>query len=291
MKSWVDIRVAGRATERHRLHGQTVIGTSSDAGVRLREVQGILPEHFSLTPQPEGCWLELSDTATDPFVLNGAPHRATLVPWDGEVFYGSIRLAFRADRESAGKTKTSPVLLIAVALAIPLAGLSFFGTNRHSSGVKAAERTIPPALFAGETPCTESAEGALMRARVAERAARAKNERGVFELRDAVDAVHIMGEAAQCYLLASRHSEAERVNELSKRWVDKLDFRFQRTLLQFELARRDADGAAIQRHVRELSTLLTHAGPSAEAYKSWLDLERRDVRARQAEKAAEGKKK
>src|SRR5262245_45605494 len=98
MKSWVDIAIAGHATERHRLgEGTTTLGSSPEADIVLRAIDGLMPEHFSLRPQPEGCWVELVESAPEPFTFDGRPSRGCLVPWGQELFYVGLRLSLQAE--------------------------------------------------------------------------------------------------------------------------------------------------------------------------------------------------
>lgn len=290
MKSWVDIAIAGRTTERHRLStsGTTIVGSEAPADIALRGVSALMPEHFSLRPQPEGCWVELVEDAPEPFTFDGRPSRGCLVPWEQEVFYGAVRLTFHGELAGAEakRKRVSPVLWIA-AVVVPVA--SFLLVNERELGARAMESGGQvPALFGDAPSCAEGPEGAFGRGNIAEQTAYAKHERGAFELVDAVQAVELLREAAQCYLLAGYEGDAARANRVAAGWVDKLSLTYQRALLEFELARRAKRAPAIVAASATLQTLLTYAGPQGAKYRGWLE---QVVRAQRAERAAKAGKK
>src|SRR5690606_37309755 len=126
MKSWVDISLPGRHAQRYRLSGDgTTFGTSSAADIQVVDVPGLLGIHCNLRPQPEGCWIELIESAPEPFMHEGKPSRGSLVPWGHDVFLGSLRLTVAADATGDGKRGTSPLVWVA-ALAVPLLLPSLF---------------------------------------------------------------------------------------------------------------------------------------------------------------------
>jgi len=292
MKSWVDIAIAGRSTERHRLQasGTTTIGREAPADIALRGVDALMSEHFCLRPQPEGCWVELVESAPEPFTFDGRPSRGCLVPWEQEIFYGAVRLTFHGEAARHAAKRVSPVVWLA-AVVVPLA--SFLLVNEREVGALDLEGSVkkPPALF-GEAPaCAEAAQGALGRGNIAEQTAYAKHERGAFEVVDAVEAVELLREAAQCYLLAGQEGDAARANRVAAGWIDKLGLTYQRALLDFELARRKGSPPAIVASSTKLQTFLTYAGPQAAEYKGWLEQVVRAQRAARAAKAAAKKEK
>ena len=290
MKSWVDISIAGRSTERHRLanNGTTTIGRA--ANVSLRGVEDLADEHFSLRPQPEGCWVELVETAPEPFTFDGFPSRGALVPWGQDVFYGSIRLSVQADNPLSSEKKTSPLIWVAL-LVLPLAGASFVYKPRAAVRHRVSPAENPPALFGAPPPCSSDADGALERANVAQQLAFSKNERGVFETQDAVTSVQLMREASACYALAGREGLSQRASEQADSWAGRLAMQYRRELLELQLALRSGDPGAIIDSALELDILLRQAGPDGEAFLEWLDEEIRVNDAKLAAKASKKKKK
>jgi hypothetical protein len=291
MKSWVDIAIAGHATERHRLgDGTTTLGSSPEADIVLRTVEGLMPEHFSLRPQPEGCWVELVESAPEPFTFDGRPSRGCLVPWGQELFHGGLRLSVQAESPSESGKRSSPILWVA-ALVIPVAALSMLYKPGAHADLDDASTLNPPALFGPAPACAEQGAGALGRASIAEQIAFAKNQRGVFDLRDAVDAVQLMREASQCYAMGERAGKADAAAATADEWTRKLSFNYQRVLLELELARRQGSIPGTLKATSRLKRMLAYAGPAAEDYMKWLDQQTRGTISKHAAKKAEKKKK
>lgn len=275
MKSWVDISLPGRHAERHRLSDAgTTIGSSSSADVVITGAPGLLSVHCNLQPQPEGCWVELIESAPEPFTHEGKPSRGALVPWGHDVFLGSMRLTIAAEL-GGGARKTSPLVWLA-ALALPLLAASFF--LKPSAGARTGRRGLPepPALFKQLPACSEERAGALGRAAVAEQLARAKHERGVFVVSDLVEGVQLLREAAVCYALGGNQGRSDRALDLSETWLADLQFSYKRAQLDLELGRRANRPKEIVAAVDRLKVLLRHAGPEAQPFRSFIDQQRRE---------------
>lgn len=272
MKAWVDISIPGRHGEQHRLDDAgTTLGSSSAANIRLQGVNSLLAEHCSLRPQPEGCWVELIEHAREPFVYEGRPAREGLIAWGSDVYLGSIRVTVNADLSKGQRKGPSPLVWL-LAVALPLLGLSFFlkPDDEGAAGYGPAE---PPALFGEMPPCSEQKAGALGRASVAEQVARAKHERGVFELTDAVQGVQLMREAAVCYALGDNQGSSDRTLDDAAAWTDDLKYSFKRA--QLDLAYGGNLGLRIDA-INRLTALLRYAGPGADEYKQQLAQLRRN---------------
>jgi hypothetical protein len=288
MKSWVDISIPGRHAAQYRLDDDgTTVGSGPAADIRLQGAPGLLGVHCSLRPRPEGCWVELIESAPEPFQYDGRPAREGMIAWGHDVYLGSTRLTVHADLTGARKGPSA--LLWVAALLLPLALLSFFFKSDGAASSRGA-LLEPPPMF-GELPaCSEGKEGALGRASVAEHVAHTKHERGVFMLDDAVEGVHLMREAAVCYALGDNQGSSDRALDEAEEWIADLKYTYKRAQLDLEFGQRDPSMAidAIER----LNVLLGHAGPQAEEYKGWLAQVRRDQFAAAAEQAAaEAKKK
>jgi hypothetical protein len=290
MKAWVDISIPGRHAEQYRLDDAgTTVGSSSSANIRLQGVSSLLAEHCSLRPQPEGCWVELIEHAREPFLHEGRPAREGMVAWGSDVYLGTIRITVNADLSKGAGKGPSPLVWVA-ALILPLVGLTFFLKPEVQDAASSAQAE-PPALF-GEMPaCSEQKAGALGRAAVAEQIGRAKHERGVFVLEDAVAGTQLMREAAVCYALGDNQGSSDRALDEAEGWVDDLKYSYKRAQLDLDFGggniglRLDA--------IARLNVLLRHAGPAADGFKAHLAQLRRNGFAEYAvmqEEAAQEKK-
>jgi len=289
MKSWVDIALPGGYGERHRLpDAGASVGSSSSADIAIRAASGLLPIHGHLRPQPEGCWVELHESAPDPFTVDGQPSRGCLVPWGQDIFLGSVRLTVAS--EGAGRRKGPSPLVWLAALVVPLVAASFvFQPDRSVAGAHTRELEPPP-LFGALPPCSAEAEGALGRGAVAEQIARAKHERGVFELSDRVSGIQLMREAAVCYALGGNQGASDRVLDVAERWMGDLQFNYKRALLDLELGQRQHNPKRVLDAIGRLGTLLRHAPPDAAPFNKWVAQVRRDQMAVVAEQAKKKKK-
>ncbi|MEY4514308.1 MAG: hypothetical protein RLZZ450_6430 [Pseudomonadota bacterium] len=276
MKSWVDISIPGRHAERYRLaDAGTTIGSSPSADITLTGATSILSVHCQLRPQPEGCWVELIESAPEPMRHEGQATRSCLVPWGHDVFLGSVRLTVAAELDRDARKGGSPVVWLA-ALAVPLLLGSFFlKPGAEASSIrKVAPR--PPALFGGLPSCSEDKTGALGRAEVAEQLARAKYERGVFELGDLIGGVQLMREAGVCYALGENQGGADRAFDQMELWSTDVQFSYKRAQLDLEVASRDKRPREMLDAIARLRTLLAHAGNDAQPYLAFLDQKRRE---------------
>lgn len=277
MKSWVDITLPGRHAERYRLSDDgTSIGSSGQADIRLQGVPGLLGIHCSLRPTPEGCWVELIESAPEPFTHDGRPSRGMLVLWGHDVFFGSLRLTLDAEAPTAGRKGPSPVLWVAVAMVVLLGGAALLKPDAMVSAGRARVPS-PPALFGPQPSCSEDAPGALARATAAEQLGRAKHERGVFERRDLVDGVQLMREAGVCYALGGNQGASDRALDVADDWIRDLEYPYRRAQLDWEIARRNGHAGRALTALDELAVLTTHAGPEAERFRGWLTQSRRQL--------------
>jgi hypothetical protein len=288
MKAWVDISIPGRHAEQHRLDDAgTTIGSSSPAGIRLPGVSSLLAEHCSLRPQAEGCWVELIEHAREPFLYEGRPAREGLIAWGNDLYLGAVRITVHADLSKGAGKGPSPLLWVA-GLVLPLVGLTFF-FKPEADGAQGSAMTEPPALFGQMPACSEEKSGALGRAAVAEQVGRAKHERGVFVLEDAVEGVQLMREAAVCYALGDNQGASDRTLDDAEAWIDDLKYSFKRAQLDLDYGggniglRLDA--------IARLSVLLRHAGPAADEFKAQLAQLRRNSVAEFAEMQEQEEKK
>lgn len=291
MKSWVDVLVPGRHVERFRISDAGLtLGSSPSADIKLSGAPGILPVHCQLRPEADGCWVELVDTAPDPFRYQGTLSRACVVAWGQDVFLGALRLTLSADGVAPGATKRSPLVWVA-ALAVPLlVAMAFFSPDPRARSAMVEEE--PPRLFGDLPPCSESKAGAVGRGSVAEQVGMAKHERGVFVLKDSVDGVQLMREASACYALGDNQGASDRAFDRAEEWLTDLQFTYKRALLDLETGRRERAGPEVLDAALRLQILLSHAGSHADAFRQRVAQHELDavVAIEEARKAAEKKK-
>jgi hypothetical protein len=289
MRSWVDVSIPGRHAERFRLaDGGTTLGSTQQADIALPSAAGILSVHCNLRPQPEGCWVELIESAPEPLRHEGHSSRSCLVPWGHDVFLGSVRLTVAAELDASGRKGPSPVVWVA-AIAVPLVLASLFLKPGAGAGASSRRAPDPPALFGPLPSCSEDRTGALARAEVAEQLARAKYERGVFELSDLIGGLNLMREAGVCYALGENQGDSERALDQAQAWLADVQFFYKRAQLDLEVGSRAGRPVEILDAVARLRTLLSSAGPDAQRYLSWIDQRRREQLAVLAQQ--QGKKK
>ena len=229
----------------------------------------MLAVHCSLRPTAEGCAVELNELAPEPFSYHGKLSRGCVVAWGQDLFFGSTRLTLLAEGGAgSSKSKQSPVVW-AVAVALPLlVAMAFFAPADGAPSSVVPEE--PPALFGQLPPCSESKEGAVGRAAVAEQVALGKHERGVFELKDSVDSVELMREAAVCYALGENQGASDRTLDRAEEWIADLQFSYKRALLDLEIGRRAQAGTPVLGAISRLQVLLSRSGPSADVFKQRL---------------------
>jgi len=273
MKAWIEVTAAGRATNRFSLDRPLVLGSADGANVKLSGIAGLESEHMRFTRRAEGCWVELTEEAADPFSYEGKSLRQGLVPWNCEIFVGPVRVAIVAEAVEAHQ-RVSPVLAVGVVFAGLLLIASFrVGAKHHDAVIRPGDNA--PGLFAAAPPCSYNGDSARHRAALAEASGRAKHERGAFEPRDAVEAVVLMREAEQCYLNASREGDATRVRNETSRWIHQLESEYQSLQLRLHLALREQNDRQVELHSKALTNMLTFAGPEAQEYLNWLEVTRR----------------
>lgn len=273
MKVSIDVLVPGRHGERHRIpEAGATVGSAANADVKIFGVPGIIGVHCSLTPAREGCWVELNETAPEPFTHQGKLSRGCQVAWGEDLFLGSVRLTLNADGLDQKRGKQSPVVWVA-AVAVPLLALMAFFGPTQTQQVAAIDQEPPP-LFGELPPCQETKAGAVGRGTVAEQVALAKHERGVFELMDSVESVQLMRESAVCYALGDNQGASDRAFDRAEAWIADLQFSYKRALLDLETGRRSLAGADVIDAVQRLQVLLSRSGPAADAFKQRLGRER-----------------
>jgi hypothetical protein len=179
------------------------------------------------------------------------------------------------------KQKTSPVTLLAAAIAIPLALAQL---SLPSQDDEMASGHQPPALFASARAECPQAEPTAALALAAEQRdlAGAKRERRPFRASDGVRAVGLYRVTAACFKVggdAGRADEAERAAQVLERDLDE-SYRTHRVRLEHALSTKNYRVAQVEvRALRELTS-----GQSGD-YTGWLESLARRLSLRQGKKS------
>jgi hypothetical protein len=178
------------------------------------------------------------------------------------------------------KKKTSPVTLVAAAIAVPL-GLAQLSLPDEDDGLNSTRQA--PALFASATPTCPQNEptAALALASEQRELAGAKRERRPFRASDGVRAVGLYRTTAACFRAAGdapRAAEAEQAAQVLERDLGE-SYRTHRVRLEHALSTKNYEVAQVE--VRALRELLS--GQSGE-YTTYLESLSRRLALRQGKK-------
>lgn len=202
----------------------------------------------------------LSDTP--PVMVDGKPLSAGILAPNAVLELGKARLAIATlggavvGAGPATKQKTSPVTLLAAALAIPL-GLAQLSLPPQDDEMVSAHQ--PPALFGSKPPTCPQAEAttALALAREQRGLADAKRERRPFRASDGVRAVGLYRLTAACSRVGGdlgRAAEAERDAQVLESDLDE-SYRTHRVRLEHALSTKNYQVADVEvRALRELTS-------------------------------------
>jgi hypothetical protein len=269
MRRYVEVHAPGIGSERHELAVETVVlGTGSDATVRVDRRSLLYARHLELMTTATGVSVAVAPGVDGTFVLEGSERKSALVPWGEEVFLGNVRLTFL---ETAEAERPSVVLLGFAPVALLVIGFSMFkAVGRDTPSDRSVEA---PVLFDERVTCSEhDRQVAEHRAREAERAAQAKAERFAFAFRDGVEAGRLFLEAHACLESLGLVNDASRLDDESHRWIGRVNEEYGAARLRLRVAldhRRYAEALAATKEIRALLT--GRDGPYAE----WLaDVER-----------------
>jgi hypothetical protein len=210
---------------------------------------------------------------TPPVIVDGKPLVSGALAPNALLELGRTRLAIATlggavlGAGPAKKQKTSPVTLLAAALAIPL-GLMQLSLPAKDDELVSTHQ--PPALFASAAPSCPQAEPTAALALAVEQRERAdaKRERRPFRASDGVRAVGLYRITAACSRVAGdpeRSTQAERAAQVLERDLDE-SYRTHRVRLEHALSTKNYQVAEVEvRALRELTT--GHGGD----YTGWLE--------------------
>jgi hypothetical protein len=221
-----------------------------------------------------------------PVVVGGQPLVSGVLAANATLEIGPTRLAIATlggavvGAGPVAKKKTSPVTLVAAAIAVPL-GLAQLSLPDDDDGMGNSRE--PPALFASAAPTCPQAEptAALALASEQRELAGAKRERRPFRASDGVRAVGLYRTTAACFRAAGdapRAAEAEQAAHVLERDLDE-SYRTHRVRLEHALSTKNYQVAQVE--VRALRDLLS--GQSGE-YTTYLESLSRRLTLRQGKK-------
>ncbi|MEZ4286568.1 MAG: hypothetical protein R3A47_00090 [Polyangiales bacterium] len=198
MEAFVEaIRVDG-SSDRFLIEGaEAIIGRSGTADISLPTESQLELEHMLIAPRGrEGCWVSVSQSATNPTLLKGQPFRDGIVPWETEFSIGSLRLKLTTKRVVAKKESTSPILMVLLVLGIAWTGWTFW--QEQESAIASSKGVEPPNLFADEVKCPANGDPSDIAAG-AEEEGDSRGDRYVYEPQDGVKSVALYRLAESCY--------------------------------------------------------------------------------------------
>jgi hypothetical protein len=261
------------------------IGTAAYCEVRLPHGEAA-PLHIVLEDGgPLGLRAEVV-AVTPPATINGAALESGVLPPNAVLEIGKARLTIATlggaivGAGPVAKQKTSPITLVAAALAVPL-GLAPLSLPEQDDELVSNHQ--PPALFASAAPSCPQAEPTAALALAAEQRdlAGAKRERRPFRASDGVRAVELFRMTAACYRAggnAPLGEHADRDAQALERDLDE-SYRTHRVRLEHALSTKNYSVAQVE--VRALRDLTRgHAGE----YTSWLESLSRRLGLRQGKK-------
>jgi hypothetical protein len=206
-------------------------------------------------------------------LVSGKPLVTGVLPVPAQIEIGKNRIGVASlitalpGAGSSNKTKSSPVTLVAAAIAIPL-GFAQFALSPRDEGL--ASSTKPPALFASARPtCPQTEPGSALAFAAEERElGDSKRERRPFRAADGVRAVGLYRVTAACLRSggdAARARDAERAADALERDLTE-SYRTHRVRLEHALSTKNY--VVAQSEVRALRDLLS--GTRGD-YVSWLE--------------------
>jgi hypothetical protein len=261
------------------------IGSAAYCEVRLPQGEAAAVQIVLEDAGPLGLMAEVV-SESPPAILAGKPIISGVLPPKAELEIGSTRLQIACvggalvGAGPAAKQKTSPVTLLAAAIAIPL-GLAQLTMPAKDDELASGHK--PPALFASAAvSCSQSEPiSALALAAEQRELANAKRERRPFRAFDGVQAVGLYRVTAACFRAggdARQSVDAEHAADVLRRDLDE-SYRTRRVRLEHALTTKNYQVA--QSEVRALRDITT--GMKGE-YVSWLESLQRRLRLRQGKK-------
>jgi hypothetical protein len=262
------------------------IGSAAYCEVRLPHGEAAPLQIVLEDGGPLGLRAELV-ASVPPATVNGAPLESGVLPANAVIEIGKAKIALATlggavvGAGPVAKQKTSPLTLVAAAIAVPL-GLAQLSLPDQDEELVSKHQ--PPALFASAAPTCPQTEPTAALALAAEQRdlAGAKRERRPFRASDGVRAVELYRVTAACFRAggnAPLAEHAERDAQALERDLDE-SYRTHRVRLEHALSTKNYPVAQVE--VRALRDLTSgHAGE----YTSWLQSLSRRLALRQGKKS------
>jgi hypothetical protein len=241
------------------------IGSAAYCEVRLPHGEAAPVQIVLEDAGPLGLRVEVL-ASVPPVLVGGQPLVSGVLAPQATIEIGPTRLTIATlggavvGAGPVAKKKTSPLTLVAAAIAVPL-GLAQLSLPDGDDGLGSARQA--PALFASAAPTCPQAEptAALALASEQNELAGAKRERRPFRASDGVRAVGLYRTTAACFRSAGdapRAAEAQRAAHVLERDLDE-SYRTHRVRLEHALATKNYEVAQVEvRALREL--LRDHSG-------------------------------
>jgi hypothetical protein len=219
----------------------------------------------TISPRDDGVWVRVGAEEPQPLVHEGVQHSELVVPWGGEVYFSNIRLTFLQETDSENQPR--PVFLVALLLALACGGFSLM---QQLSAPEASSRDVAaPALAKAAATCPDpDPNAALNRAESAERSARAKQQRFVFDSSDGLEALGLLQQARACYDLVGAPDARQRAAAELEQWTLRMNQYYVDLRMQLRVALDQRRVVDALRANRELSVLL--ADQADDPYAKWL---------------------
>jgi hypothetical protein len=236
---------------------RALVGSAAHCEIRLP------PEHSApatLTVEVRDGHLFAEALSNQPMpLLDGQSFGRALLPPGSTIMIDQLRLRVSIETQAEGEgnhTKSNPRVYLLGALFVAAAAYAVTHTQQESSSFEMPEAAPP--LWAEKAPvCPQSnPQSALARANELRVSANDKRERSPFVPREGVAAVPMYRQAAACFTLAGRPSDAHAADRDADRLANAMleDYRLARLRLERALVAGELDAALIQ--IRLLNSML-----------------------------------
>lgn len=261
-----------------------LVGSGAHCDVRLGPEQ-LASEQLSIFEHEGQLYLDVR--AARPLVLvDGQPFSRGPLLTGQRVTAGSLQIfANRLASDQDDKPKADPVrrvLQVVLVLVLVLVGGMMLTPDDGLKQAPKVEASPFGSVKDRSTECPESSrEAAMAAAREIALSAKDRRERGPFDPRDAVEAVHLFAVLGNCLQIAGDGETAKEATAISEDLRDDIESRFHvhRVRLQHALSTNNMEAALAE--VRILSNYLN--GQEGE-YVAWLDYVDRKLKSKQPKK-------
>ncbi|MCB9709119.1 MAG: hypothetical protein H6714_10060 [Myxococcales bacterium] len=266
MQAFVEIILKDDSSELVPIRKSRVtVGSSSSADIPILWAQSLQPEHFTLVPAEEGCWVTAQSGAE--LLANGVPIKHGAVPWGTTLQVPGLRLRLLDETLVQPASRHGGAWLwLLLLLAVPL--IVWLFQDSPGEEMKAAPPVAIDAIFTADVTCGQGGP-ARFRAERQMTAAGAKEERYPFDPADGVQAVVLYRQASKCYeaIGEAKFSEYARVQAQRLERRIRVDLQIHQTRLERSLKEKAYPQALGE--ARFLRRLLAN---DTSRYGAWLDL-------------------